>query len=312
MMSLSIQYISKNNEIEKVDDSRDVPEDVIFTWYDYDRFEDKDLLMSDFNFEGINFEDEMVHNYRPVYHNNDNYQLLICHFIDQETLEAHAVNMCVMKDIIITFHNGILDEFIDIGELIKDKHDDLEIDIALRILLKTVEQYFDIVHEIEDDIISFEENHADEKKGKDITPKMFNLKKKIFHVKRVIIPMEELAEKFKEQDDIFNSTRSEGILNKVNEKINRQKLIIQFSEEMIDELKDNYISYNTYQMNKVINVLTIISAVFMPMTLVAAIYGMNFENMPELKWESGYYLALALMLLIGICMLGFFKYKKWI
>ena len=81
---------------------------------------------------------------------------------------------------------------------------------------------------------------------------------------------------------------------------------------MIDELKDNYISYNTYQMNKVINVLTIISAVFMPMTLVAAIYGMNFENMPELKWESGYYLALALMLLIGICMLGFFKYKKWI
>lgn len=311
-MSLSIQYISKNNDIEKVNDSNDVPNDVTFTWYDYDRFDDENQLLSDFNFDDINFEGEAVRNYRPIYHNNDNYQLLIFHVINKETFEAHAVNIYVMKDIIITFHNGILDEFIDIAKIIQDKHDDLEIDIALRIFLTTVEQYFDIVHEIENEVILFEEKHADEKKGKDITPEMFEIKKKVFHVKRVILPMEELAEKFKEQDDIFNSTRSEGILNKVNDKISRQKLIIHFTEEMIDELKDNYISYKTYQMNKVINVLTIISAIFLPMTLVAAIYGMNFQNMPELKWEFGYYISLGLMLLISIVMLGFFKYKKWI
>ncbi|AKG74908.1 CorA family divalent cation transporter [Salinicoccus halodurans] len=310
-MSLSIQYISKNNDIEKVTEGDKVPEDTTFTWYDYDSFDDEDQLLSDFDFGDITFEDEVVKNYRPAYHNYNGYKLLICHAIDKETLEAHAINICVMKDIIITFHNGVLDDFIDIAEIIKDKQDDLEIDIALHILLTTVEQYFAIVHDIEDEVISFEEKHADEKKDKDIPARMFDIKKKVFRVKRVIIPMEELAEKFKEQDDIFNSPRSEGILNKINTKIDRQKLIIQFSEEMIDELKDNYISYNTFRMNRIINVLTIISAIFLPLTLITGIYGMNFETMPELKWELGYYMSLGLMLLISISMIGFFKYKSW-
>src|SRR5699024_9517090 len=162
--------------------------------------------------------------------------------------EAHAVNICVMQDIIITFHNGVLDEFIDIAKIIKNKQDDLEVDIALHILLAAVDQYFDIVHDIEDEVISFEEKHADEKKGRALTSKIFDGRSHGFRVNRLGIPMEELAEKFEEQDDIFNSTQSGDLLDRVNSKIDRQKLIIQFSEEMIDELKDNYISYNTYRM----------------------------------------------------------------
>ena len=310
-MSLSIQYITKDDTIEKASRSGNVPDDVTFTWYDYNSFDDKEELIDDFGFEGIRLEDEVIKNYRPAYFNNEDYQLLICHVIDQDTLEAHAVNICVMQDIIITFHNGILDEFIDIARIIKNKNDGLEIDIALHILLATVDQYFDIVHDIEDEVISFEEKHADEKKGRDLSPRIFDVKRKVFQVKRVIIPMEELAEKFEEQDDIITSTRSEVLLDRVNSKIDRQKLIIRFSEEMIDELKDNYISYNTYRMNKIISVLTLISAVFLPLTLITGIYGMNFEIMPELKWDIGYYLSLALMLVISTAMLGFFKYKGW-
>src|SRR5699024_3322264 len=98
-------------------------------------------------------------NYRPPYFNHADYQLRICRVISQDTLEPHAVNIRVMEDIIITFHNGILDEFIDIARIIKNKNDGLEIDIALHILLATVDQYFDIVHDIEDEVISFEEKH---------------------------------------------------------------------------------------------------------------------------------------------------------
>ena len=310
-MSLSIQYITKDDTIEKASRGGDVPGDVTFTWYDYSSFDDKDQLLDDFGFRDIKLEDEMVKNYRPAYFKNGDYQLLICHVIDQETLEAHAVNICVMQDIIITFHNGVLDEFIDIAKIIKNKQDDLEVDIALHILLATVDQYFDIVHDIEDEVISFEEKHADEKKGSDLTAKIFDVKRKVFRVKRVIIPMEELVEKFEEQDDIFTSSQSGGLLDRLKSKIDRQKLIIRFSEEMVDELKDNYISYNTYRMNKIISVLTLISAVFLPLTLITGIYGMNFDIMPELKWDIGYYLSLALMLIISVSMLGFFKYKGW-
>lgn len=310
-MSLEVQYISKSNQIETADGRDTVPYDATFTWYDYNSFEDKEKMLSDFKLNEDQLEDESLKRYRPQYYNYDEYQLLICHVIDRDTLEAHAINIIVMKDVIITYHNGVLDDFIDIAKIIKHKREDLESDIALYILHETLDQYFDIVHDIEDTVISFEEKHGNEKKGENVTAKMFDVRKEIFRVKRVIIPMEEIVEKFKEQDDIFNSSRSESILSKIDSKIDRQKLIIQFSEEMIDEMKNNYISYNTYRMNKIINVLTIISAIFLPLTLITGIYGMNFENMPELGWGPGYFVTLGVMLLISISMLSFFKYKGW-
>lgn len=310
-MSLEIQYISKNNQIETSDGRDTVPYDTTFTWYDYNSFNDKEQLLEDFNFKEDRLEDETTKRYRPQYYKFDDYQLLICHVIDRDTLEAHAINISILKDVIVTYHDGVLDDFIDIAEIIKHKHEDLEVDIALHILHATVDQYFDIVHEIEDDVMLFEEKHGNEKKGEDITAKMFDLRKRIFRVKRVIVPMEELVEKFKEQEDIFNSSQSEPILSKINSKIDRQQLIIQFSEEMIDEMKDNYISYNTFRMNKIINVLTIISAVFLPLTLITGIYGMNFENMPELSWPPAYFVTLGIMIIISVCMLGYFKYKDW-
>lgn len=310
-MSLEIQYISKNNQIETSDGRDTVPYDTTFTWYDYNSFNDKEQLLEDFNFKEDRLEDETTKRYRPQYYKFDDYQLLICHVIDRDTLEAHAINISIMKDVIVTYHDGVLDDFIDIAEIIKHKHEDLEVDIALHILHATVDQYFDIVHEIEDDVMLFEEKHGNEKKGEDITAKMFDLRKRIFRVKRVIVPMEELVEKFKEQEDIFNSSQSEPILSKIDSKIDRQQLIIQFSEEMIDEMKDNYISYNTFRMNKIINVLTIISAVFLPLTLITGIYGMNFENMPELSWPPAYFVTLGAMIIISIAMLGYFKYKDW-
>ena len=310
-MSLEIQYISKNNQIETSDGRDTVPYDTTFTWYDYNSFNDKEQLLEDFNFKEDRLEDETTKRYRPQYYKFDDYQLLICHVIDRDTLEAHAINISIMKDVIVTYHDGVLDDFIDIAEIIKHKHEDLEVDIALHILHATVDQYFDIVHEIEDDVMLFEEKHGNEKKGEDITAKMFDLRKRIFRVKRVIVPMEELVEKFKEQEDIFNSSQSEPILSKIDSKIDRQQLIIQFSEEMIDEMKDNYISYNTFRMNKIINVLTIISAVFLPLTLITGIYGMNFENMPELSWPPAYFVTLGIMIIISVCMLGYFKYKDW-
>lgn len=311
-MSLEIQYISKSNQVLKAEGSGDVPKDATFTWYDYNDFKDKEEMMADFNFSDDKFEDETTKRYRPQYYDFKDYKLLICHVIDHDTLEAHAINICVMKDIVITYHDGALDDFIDIAGIIKNKYEDLEIDIALHILHATVDQYFDIVHSIEDNVISFEETHGDEKKGMDISDKMFDIRKKVFRVKRVIVPMEELVEKFKEQDGVLSSPRSEDILNKIASKIDRQNLIIQFSDEMIDEMKDNYISYNTYRMNKIIKALTIISAIFLPLTLITGIYGMNFENMPELGWGPGYFVTLGGMLFISISMLIFFKYKGWL
>ena len=65
-------------------------------------------------------------------------------------------------------------------------------------------------------------------------------------------------------------------------------------------------------MNEIMKVLTIIATIFIPLTFIAGIYGMNFEFMPELKWRWGYFAVLGIMMALGVLMLVYFKRKKWL
>src|SRR5699024_4166054 len=128
MMSLSIQYISKDNEIEKVESKEHVPEHATFIWYDYDSFDDKEKLKSNHDFDDDRCEDATTNNYRTTYYKNHDDQIFSLQDIDQELFEAHAVNVCVMQDVNITQHNYDLRQFVDIEIIIKYKCVDLEIE----------------------------------------------------------------------------------------------------------------------------------------------------------------------------------------
>ncbi len=82
--------------------------------------------------------------------------------------------------------------------------------------------------------------------------------------------------------------------------------------DMISGMLDICLSSTGNKMNEVMEVLTIIATIFIPLTFIAGIYGMNFEDMPELKWHWGYPLALIIMFFIGVSMLVYFRNKKWI
>ncbi|MEJ7474802.1 CorA family divalent cation transporter, partial [Staphylococcus saprophyticus] len=73
----------------------------------------------------------------------------------------------------------------------------------------------------------------------------------------------------------------------------------------------NYESYTSFKMNSVMQVLTLVSVIFLPLTLITGIYGMNFAYMPELKWHYSYFVVLSVMLLIAGGFVIYFKKKKW-
>ena len=82
--------------------------------------------------------------------------------------------------------------------------------------------------------------------------------------------------------------------------------------DMISGMLDVYLSSISNRMNEVMKVLTIFATIFIPLTLVAGIYGMNFQFMPELKWRFGYPMALIIMSVIAGGMLFYFRRKKWL
>ena len=84
-----------------------------------------------------------------------------------------------------------------------------------------------------------------------------------------------------------------------------------FSFDRLEYLQDTFIGLVNIQQNKIIKIFTVISVIFLPPTLIASMYGMNFPNMPELQWEYGYPFALGLMFLTVVVILVYFKFKKW-
>ncbi|MEG3066514.1 CorA family divalent cation transporter [Acetomicrobium sp.] len=86
---------------------------------------------------------------------------------------------------------------------------------------------------------------------------------------------------------------------------------VEMFRDMSSSLLDIYLSSISNKTNEIMKVLTIIATIFIPLTLIAGIYGMNFKYMPELGWKYGYPLVLAVMLVIGIGMVVYFKRKKW-
>jgi magnesium transporter len=81
---------------------------------------------------------------------------------------------------------------------------------------------------------------------------------------------------------------------------------------MLSGMLDIYLSTVSNRLNEVMKVLTIIATIFMPLTFLAGVYGMNFKYMPELEWHFGYFGVLGLMLGVALLMLKYFRNKKWI
>jgi magnesium transporter len=92
----------------------------------------------------------------------------------------------------------------------------------------------------------------------------------------------------------------------------RYTQLVESAREMVSDLMETHLSAMSNRLNEVMKVLAMISTTVLPMTLVAGIYGMNFKYMPELDWSFGYPMALAMMVILALGSLLFFRWKRWL
>ena len=111
-------------------------------------------------------------------------------------------------------------------------------------------------------------------------------------------------------DDILISIKEfqEIIIKDINSLFDHTR----FSFDRLEYLQDTFLGLVNIQQNKIIKIFTIVSVIFLPPTLIASMYGMNFTHMPELDWQYGYAYAIGLMIFTVVCILFFFKIKKWL
>lgn len=303
---MDIHYIL-NEKVKNVENIKDVPEDATFVWYDFKNFDDE---VRKLNVVTRDLEEESSRNYLPKFIDYGKTQLFICHVIE-DGLKPQSVNVIISDKTLVTYHEGTLGQLIDKEKVLE--HPTVHpIDVALVILERSVEQYFQAIYSIEEEVLAFEDRHRKNKHNKKLMDDIFELRSTLLRIKRVIVPMNEMIMHMRTEESFIKNSHQKTRLKRISMLLKRQLNIIDATDEMTDEMRDNYISYNSNRINRIMTILTLISAIFLPLTLITGIYGMNFDNMPELNWHYGYYGVLVVMVIITILMLWYFKTKKWL
>jgi magnesium transporter len=147
---------------------------------------------------------------------------------------------------------------------------------------------------------------------KETLSSIMQLKRSILALNRVMSPQRELLNDLARGDYPLISKRAQIYYHNIYDHLVRIEMFAQGLRDLADSVLASHLSSISNRMNEVMKVLSIVAAVFLPLTLLTGIYGMNFANMPELQWRYGYFLLLGIMTMIGVSLLVYFRRRKWL
>lgn len=289
-----------------------------FKWYWVDleqpNEEEASLLHSFFQFHPLTIEDCLNRLQRPKLDFYDDYAFFVLHTINPETIKAEEINLYLGKNYVITFHYTVVQGLENARERIiqnPGKWKKGHVFVAHQIIDKIVDDYFPVLHKIEDHLDDIEDTLAPSTVHLSMDS-VFEVRSNLLRLRRTILPMHELLHRVINSERIKLSANEQAYFSDIYDNLLRLGDILESNRELTTDIRDSQLSINANQMNRIMMILTIVSSVFIPLTFIAGVYGMNFEFMPELTWRYGYIIVLIVMLVIGTSMLALFKYKGWL
>ncbi len=183
--------------------------------------------------------------------------------------------------------------------------------LAYALIDAVVDHYFSILEILGDRIDALGEEMTINPRREDLET-IRHLKRELLFMRKSVWPLREvLGSLQRDESRLFGESASPYLRDLYDHTIQIIDTVETF-RDMVSGLMDVYLSSISNRMNEVMKVLTIIATIFIPLSFVAGLYGMNFDFMPELKWRYGYFGALGLMLAVGAGMLLYFRRKRWL
>ncbi|MCM3160225.1 magnesium/cobalt transporter CorA [Metabacillus litoralis] len=283
-------------------------------WVDFQEPTDDEVkkLSSFFHFHPLAIEDCLEFVQRPKMDFYDHYFFVVIHSINQRTLEADEIDLFVSNRFIVTFHKNPVRDITNIWQRVK-KEMSLQkspMQILYQIVDKIVDEYFPPVYKLEDSINQVEDNTSDQTIS-ELMEQVFDIRSELNKLRRTIVPMRDLLYR------IISSSRLNSLKEKhiyfqdIYDHLLKLVEMIDANRELSSDIRDSYLSISSDRMNRVMMTLTVMSSIFLPLTFIAGVYGMNFQYMPELTGKYSYFIVLGLMGLIGLGMVWFFYKMGW-
>ena len=277
-------------------------------------------LGQDFDIHPLVLEDILNTRHRPKLEAFDGYLFLILKmFYLDETgdLKNEQVQLIVGSDYVLSFQEEPGDIFEPVRERIRVGKGRLRksgVDYLAYTLLDTVIDHgFIVAERLGERIDTLEEDIIEERSDLAETMSEINyFKKRIVFLRRTIWPFRELVGSLLKDETGLVKDKTKVFLRDVYDHVIQLGEFTDMYRDLLKDMTDLHNSQLSNRMNEVMKFLTIIGTIFIPLTFIAGIYGMNFENMPELRWGFGYPVAVGGMLVIGSLLILYFRRKGWL
>lgn len=303
-------------ELPKYKDSSDV------VWINVDGLAQPEILENIghlFDIHTLVLEDILNTDQRPKLEEHDQYVFIVLKMIyskkDTLDIETEQISFILKNGLVLSFQERKGDVFDIIRERIrtgKGRVRKMDADYLVYTLMDAIiDSYFIIMEQMGDHIESLEEEVI-AKTGTEISVKIHDLRRKVIQLKRSIWPLREVINSLLHfGTNLIKKTTLPFIRDLYDHTIHVIETLETF-RDIIAGMLDIYLSSVSNKMNEIMKVLTIIATLFIPLSFIVGLYGMNFRYMPELEWRWGYPGVWLLIIAVIAGFLGYFKYKKWI
>ena len=229
-------------------------------------------------------------------------------------IDAEQVSLVLGPNYVLTFQEQRGDVFETIRERLRSAGGRVRRRgadyLAYSIIDAIVDNYFLILEGIGDTVEELEEEVVDDPERRTLS-KIYALKRELISLRRAVWPLREVVSVLERSESPLFDQSTFVYLRDVYDHTIQVIDTIEVNREVVSGMVDVYLSSISNRMNDVMKVLTIIATIFIPLTFVAGIYGMNFEYMPELSWPPAYFVVWGVMIAIATTMVVYFRKKHW-
>lgn len=291
------------------------------TWINIDGLHDEKSIEELCTFLGVHklsMEDILSVGQRPKLEEYTDYLQAVIKLLTiesgEDAIEYEQLTFILKGNVLVTFQEKTGDVFNSVRNRIKEAKGSVRkkgADYLLYALLDLVVDHYFTILDIFGEKLEDLETELLNDPDKNTLNKLHSLRRETLLLRRTIYPLREMVGKFEKlEEPIINSDIKVFIRDLYDHTV---KVIenIEVLRDMTTGLLDLYMNSTSNKMNEIMKVLTIMSAIFIPLTFIAGVYGMNFKNMPELQTKNGYFIVLGVMFAVFIGMVVFLKRKKW-
>jgi magnesium transporter len=319
-----IDYDAENfleKEARVVEDCFEFRDTATVTWINIDGVHDPaviEKLGGRFGLHPLILEDIMNTDQRPKLEDLGDMLYAVLRMIDFDgkarKVTTEQLSLVVGSNFVLTFQEEPGDMFDPVRERIRKGKGRIRKQgpdyLAYAILDAVVDQYFVVLEKLGERIETLEEELISEP-GTSTLHEIHALKREMLFLRKSVWPVRELIAGLERAESPLIKESTGIFLRDVYDHTIQVIDNVETFRDMLSNMLETYLSSVSNRMNEVMKVLTIIATIFIPLTFIAGVYGMNFKHMPELEWRWGYALIWGIMIVAGGAMVLYFKRKKW-